>query len=243
MNAPRTPEASSEALLRVENLQAYYGKSHVLHGVDLTVGVGEIVSLLGRNGVGRSTTAKAIMGLVDATGTMEFKSHDLTRLKTYEIAHLGVGYVPENRDIFPTLTVEENLRLGIKRGRAARWSTADVYRLFPRLRERARTLAGVLSGGEQQMLTLARTMMGDPELVIIDEPTEGLAPMIVELVGSFLRELRDRGVSILLIEQKLTIAMQISQRVYVMGHGHMVFHGSPAELRANRVIRQEWLEV
>jgi branched-chain amino acid transport system ATP-binding protein len=234
---------SAEPLLRVENLQAYYGKSHVLHGVDLTVGSGEIVSLLGRNGVGRSTTAKAIMGLVDATGTIEFRSHDLSRLKTFEIAHLGIGYVPENRDIFPTLTVDENLRLGVKRERTSGWSYADVYRLFPRLRERARTQAGVLSGGEQQMLTLARTMMGDPQLVIIDEPTEGLAPMLVELVSKFLRELRERGVSILLIEQKLTIAMQISQRVYVMGHGHMVFHGTPDDLKANKLIRQEWLEV
>jgi branched-chain amino acid transport system ATP-binding protein len=234
---------SAAPLLRVEHLQAYYGKSHVLHGVDLEVGSGEIVSLLGRNGVGRSTTAKAIMGLVEATGRVRFKSHDLMRLETFQIARLGIGYVPENRDIFPTLTVEENLKLGIQRRRRSGWTYAEMYRLFPRLQERARTPAGVLSGGEQQMLTLARTMMGGPELVIIDEPTEGLAPMIVELVGNFLRELRDRGVSILLIEQKLTIAMQISQRVYVMGHGHMVFHGSPDELRANKLIRQEWLEV
>ncbi len=230
-------------LLHVENLQAYYGKSHVLHGVDLSVGRGEIVSLLGRNGVGRSTTAKAIMGLVETSGTIEFNSRDLTRLATYEIARLGIGYVPESRDIFPTLTVEENLKLGIQRGRRNSWSYADVWRLFPRLQERARTPAGVLSGGEQQMLTLARTMMGEPELVIIDEPTEGLAPMVVELVGRFLLELRDRGLSILLIEQKLTIAMQISQRVYVMGHGHMVFRGTPDELRSNTLVRQEWLEV
>ena len=236
-------DMTGEPLLRVENLQAYYGKSHVLHGVDLTVGRGEIVSLLGRNGVGRSTTAKAIMGLVDATGTVEFGTHDLLRLETYRIARLGVGYVPENRDIFPTLTVHENLKLGIQRNGRNTWSYDDVYALFPRLKERARVEAGVLSGGEQQMLTLARTMMGGPELVIIDEPTEGLAPMVVELVGRFLRELRERGVSILLIEQKLTIAMQISQRVYVMGHGHMVFHGTPDELRSNRLIRQEWLEV
>ena len=234
---------SGVTMLRVENLQAYYGKSHVLHGVDLEVGHGEIVSLLGRNGVGRSTTAKAIMGLVDATGTIEYGPHDLTRLKTFEIAHLGIGYVPESRDVFPTLTVEENLKLGVKRGAAAKWSYADVYRLFPRLLERVRTQAGVLSGGEQQMLTLARTMMGGPDFVIIDEPTEGLAPMVVELVGKFLLELRSRGVSILLIEQKLAIAMQISQRVYVMGHGHMVFHGTPEELKANKLIRQEWLEV
>ena len=230
-------------MLRVANLQAYYGKSHVLHGVDLSVERGEIVSLLGRNGVGRSTTAKAIMGLVDCTGSVEFNGHDLTDKKAYQIAHLGLGYVPENRDIFPTLTVEENLRLGIKGRRAGRRTFDEMYRLFPRLRERAHNEAGVLSGGEQQMLTLARTMMGDPELVIIDEPTEGLAPMIVKMVAEFLQHLKDRGISVLLIEQKLTIALQISQRVYVMGHGHMVFEGTPADLKANQLIRQEWLEV
>lgn len=233
----------TQSLLRVENLQAWYGKSHVLHGVDLSVGRGEIVSLLGRNGVGRSTTARAIMGLVDATGTIRFDAHELAGRPTHEIAQLGVGYVPESRDIFPTLTVEENLRLGERRGRRGNWSYSDVWRLFPRLRERARTPAGVLSGGEQQMLTLARTMMGDPELVIIDEPTEGLAPMVVELVGRFLLELRDRGLAILLIEQKLTIALRVSQRIYVMGHGHMVFEGTPAQLKANTPVRQEWLEV
>lgn len=230
-------------MLSVEHLQAYYGKSQILYGVDLRVEQGEIVSLLGRNGVGRSTTAKAIMGLVERTGRIVFKGKDLTRLKTYEIAQLGVGYVPESRDIFPTLTVEENLRLGLKGRRPGRWSYEDMYALFPRLRERQRTQAGVLSGGEQQMLTLARTMMGDPELVIIDEPTEGLAPMVVEMVANFLRALRDRGTSVLLIEQKLAIALQISQRVYVMGHGHMVFEGSPEDLKRNKLIRQEWLEV
>jgi branched-chain amino acid transport system ATP-binding protein len=215
----------------------------VLHGVDLNVEQGEIVSLLGRNGVGRSTTAKAIMGMVDFTGQIDFNGDDLTRLKTYEIAHRGIGYVPESRDIFPTLTVEENLTLGLKGRKAGRWTYDDMYRLFPRLRERARVQAGVLSGGEQQMLTLARTMMGDPDLVIIDEPTEGLAPMIVELVANFLRELKERGISILLVEQKLTIALQISQRVYVMGHGRVVFEGSPGELKQNKLVRQEWLEV
>ena len=230
-------------MLNVEHLQAWYGKSHVLHGVDLTVGTGEIVSLLGRNGVGRSTTAKAIMGLVDCTGRVDFKGAELVGRKAFEIAHLGLGYVPENRDIFGTLTVEENLILGKKTRKSGRWSFDDMYQLFPRLRERAKTQAGVLSGGEQQMLTLARTMMGDPELVIIDEPTEGLAPKIVELVGEFLRTLKERGISVLLIEQKLAIAMAISQRVYVMGHGHMVFEGTPEALRANKLIRQEWLEV
>jgi len=230
-------------MLRIENLQAFYGKSQVLHGVDLTIADGEIVSLLGRNGVGRSTTAKAIMGLVDCTGTVEFEGHDLTKRKTFEIAHLGVGYVPENRDIFPSLTVDENLRLGNKGRGQSCWTSDRMYQLFPALGERARTEAGVLSGGEQQMLTLARTMMGDPKLVIIDEPTEGLAPKIVRLVAQFLQQLKEHGVSVLLIEQKLTIALEISHRVYVMGHGHMVFEGSPDDLQANKLIRQEWLEV
>lgn len=230
-------------MLDVANLQAYYGKSHVLHGVDLNVGAGEIVCLLGRNGVGRSTTAKAIMGLVDCTGRVLFKGRDLMGRKTYEIAHAGIGYVPEDRQIFSNLTVHENLVLGLKGRHPGRWQFDDMYRLFPRLLERRDTQAGVLSGGEQQMLTLARTMMGDPDLVIIDEPTEGLAPKIVALVGEFLLELKQRGISVLLIEQKLTIAMEVSQRAYVMGHGHMVFEGTPQDLRANKLIRQEWLEV
>jgi branched-chain amino acid transport system ATP-binding protein len=233
----------SAPLLDVANLQAYYGKSHVLHGVDLTVAEGEIVCLLGRNGVGRSTTAKAIMGLVDCTGRVCFKGRDLMGEKAFRIARAGIGYVPEDRQVFPTLTVYENLLLGLKGKAPGRWGFDDMYALFPRLRERRDTQAGVLSGGEQQMLTLARTMMGDPDLVIIDEPTEGLAPLIVALVADFLRTLRTRGTSVLLIEQKLTIALEVSQRAYVMGHGHMVFEGTPEALRANKVIRQEWLEV
>ena len=233
----------SAPLLHVANLQAYYGKSHVLHGVDLTVGEGEVVCLLGRNGVGRSTTAKAIMGLVDCTGTVRFKGRDLMGEKAFRIARSGIGYVPEDRQVFPTLTVYENLLLGLKGKSPGRWRFEDMYALFPRLQERRDTQAGVLSGGEQQMLTLARTMMGDPDLVIIDEPTEGLAPLIVALVADFLRTLRTRGTSVLLIEQKLTIALEVSQRAYVMGHGHMVFEGTPEALRANKVIRQEWLEV
>jgi branched-chain amino acid transport system ATP-binding protein len=230
-------------VLTVANLQAWYGKSHVLHGVDLVVGEGEIVCLLGRNGVGRSTTAKAIMGMVDATGSVTFCGQQLVGKKTYQINHAGIGYVPESRDIFPSLTVHENLVLGLKGGRPGGRQFDDMYALFPRLRERQHTQAGVLSGGEQQMLTLARTMMGDPKLVIIDEPTEGLAPKIVELVAQFLRALKERGISVLLIEQKLTIALEVSQRAYVMGHGHMVFEGTPEQLRGNRLIRQEWLEV
>ncbi|MFM7697838.1 MAG: ABC transporter ATP-binding protein, partial [Limnohabitans sp.] len=222
----------------------WYGKSHVLHGVDLSVAQGEIVSLLGRNGVGRSTTAKAIMGLVDCQGTMTFHGQSLVHRKPFDIAHMGIGYVPENRDIFPKLTVHQNLLLGLKsKVPTGRWQFDDMYQLFPRLRERQHTEAGVLSGGEQQMLTLCRTLMGDPELIIIDEPTEGLAPKIVEQVGVFLQELRHRGVSVLLIEQKLTIAMQISDRALVMGHGSMVFDGTPAQLKEDAAVRKEWLEV
>ena len=231
-------------MLRVDNLHAYYGKSHVLHGVNFDVRAGEIVALLGRNGSGRSTTAKAIMGLVECQGTIDWNGKAIQGKKAYEIAHLGLGYVPENRDIFPKLTVHQNLQLGQKgSGKGARWSFDDMYAMFPRLKEREHTEAGVLSGGEQQMLTLCRTLMGDPDLIIIDEPTEGLAPKIVELVGQYLQELKRRGISVLLIEQKLTIAMNISDRALVMGHGSIVFEGTPEQLRANNYIRKEWLEV
>ncbi|OIP21782.1 MAG: ABC transporter ATP-binding protein [Comamonadaceae bacterium CG2_30_57_122] len=231
-------------MLNIDKLHAFYGKSHVLHGVSLRVGQGEIVALLGRNGSGRSTTAKAIMGLVDAQGSLRWKGQEIMGLKTYEIAHLGLGYVPESRDVFPKLTVEQNLMLGQKHGAtSARWSLDDMYTLFPRLKERQHTEAGVMSGGEQQMLTLCRTLMGDPDLVIIDEPTEGLAPKIVALVGQYLQTLKARGISVLLIEQKLTIAMDVSDRCYVMGHGSVVFEGTPDELRQNCYIRKEWLEV
>ena len=231
-------------MLKLHDIHAYYGKSHVLHGVSFNVGAGEIVALLGRNGSGRSTTAKAIMGLVHAEGGLHWKGQDILRRKAYEIAHFGIGYVPENRDIFPKLTVHQNLLLGQKgSGKGSRWSFDDMYGMFPRLKERQHTEAGVLSGGEQQMLTLCRTLMGDPDLIIIDEPTEGLAPKIVELVGQYLRTLKDKGISVLLIEQKLTIALEISQRCVVMGHGRVVFEGTPEELKANAGVRKEWLEV
>jgi branched-chain amino acid transport system ATP-binding protein len=231
-------------MLKLNHLHAFYGKSHVLHGVDFEVHPGEIVSLLGRNGSGRSTTVKAIMGLVDGAGTITWRDEQILGRKAFQIAHLGIGYVPENRDIFPELTVHQNLMLGQKRGKKQpRWSFDDMYRMFPRLKERQHTEAGVLSGGEQQMLTLCRTLMGDPDLIMIDEPTEGLAPKIVELVAQYLKELKNRGVSVLLVEQKLTIALEISERCYVMGHGRIVFEGTPADLRGNAYIRKEWLEV
>jgi branched-chain amino acid transport system ATP-binding protein len=231
-------------MLEVADLHAYYGKSHILQGVDLTVGEGEIVSILGRNGVGRSTTLKAIMGDVAPTGTIRFRGTAIAGRKPFEIARLGLGYVPEDRSIFPRLTVQQNLLLGVKSGKAsARWSYDDTYRLFPQLRERADTAAGVLSGGEQQMLTICRTLMGDPDLIMIDEPTEGLSPQMVERIGDLLQRIAERGISILLVEQRLTIALRISQRVYVMGRGRMVFEGSPAALTANEAVRREWLEV
>ena len=232
------------ALLQVSGLHAYYGKSHILHGVDLRVEEGEIVSLLGRNGSGRSTTVKAVMGLVRGEGSIRMRGDEILGARTFDIAYRGIGYVPENREIFPKLTVHENLQLGEKRGKKSpRWSFDDMYRLFPRLKERAQTEAGVLSGGEQQMLTLCRTLMGDPDIIMIDEPTEGLAPKIVELVAEYLNALKARGVSVLLVEQKLTIALRISQRCYVMGHGSIVFEGTPAALLADADIRREWLEV
>ena len=234
----------SESMLRVSNLHAYYGKSHVLQGVDLFVGQGEIVSLLGRNGVGRSTTVKTIMGQVEHTGDVNFKGQSLLGLESHDIARKGLGYVPENRDIFPTLTVRQNLLLGRKPGqKESRWSEGDMYDLFPRLKERLNAPAGVLSGGEQQMLTLCRTLMGNPDLIMIDEPTEGLAPKIVEQMATLFGENSSRGVSILLVEQKLTIALRISQRLYVMGHGRIVFEGTPADLQADETVRKEWLEV
>jgi branched-chain amino acid transport system ATP-binding protein len=231
-------------MLALHNVHAFYGKSHVLHGVNFHVEPGEIVALLGRNGSGRSTTVKTIMGLVDGTGSVKWRDEELLGRKAFEIAHAGIGYVPENRDIFPKLTVHQNLMLGEKGAKAkSRWSFDDMYALFPRLKERQHTEAGVLSGGEQQMLTLCRTLMGDPALIMIDEPTEGLAPKIVELVAEYLRELKRRGIGVLLVEQKLTIALEVADRCLVMGHGQIVFTGTPAELRSDANVRREWLEV
>jgi branched-chain amino acid transport system ATP-binding protein len=233
-------------MLEVTDLHAYYGKSHILQGVSLRVGAGEIVSILGRNGVGRSTTLKAIMGDVKPTGSIMFKGQEIAGLAAYRIAHLGLGYVPEDRSIFPSLTVAQNLELGVKRtrGRAEpRWNVEETVKLFPVLGERANTPAGVLSGGEQQMLTICRTLMGDPDLIMIDEPTEGLSPQMVERIAGLLKAIAAKKIAILLVEQRLTIALAISHRLYVMGHGQMMFEGTPAELAARADVRKEWLEV
>jgi len=231
-------------MLEVNDLHAWYGKSHVLHGVSFRVEPGEIVALLGRNGVGRSTSIKAIMGLVSARGSVRFRNQEILGLKAHEVARRGLGYVPEDRAIFPDLTVRQNLALGVKgRKESRRWKMEDVFALFPHLKERADVPGGVLSGGEQQMLTLCRTLMGDPDLLMFDEPTEGLAPKAIAQVSAFLSEMKKRAISVLLVEQKLTISLQISQRLYVMGHGRMVFEGTPDELRDNESVRKEWLEV
>jgi branched-chain amino acid transport system ATP-binding protein len=231
-------------MLDVVDLHAYYGKSHILQGVTFHVGAGEIVSLLGRNGAGRSTAVKTVMGQVAPVGVIRFRGERIDGLLPHEIARRGLGYVPEDREIFPTLTVRENLRLGRQSGRPrGRWSEDDVFALFPMLRARIETPGGVLSGGEQQMLTICRTLMGDPDLIMVDEPTEGLAPMLVEIVRKLLETIAARGVAILLIEQKLTIALAISHRLYVMGQGRIVFEGTATELRAADAVRREWLEV
>ena len=233
-------------MLEVTDLNAYYGKSHILRGVNLKIENGEIVSLLGRNGVGRSTTCKAIMGEVEPIGSVKFNGTELAGKKAFEIANAGLGYVPENRDIFPGLTTRQNLELGTKSRQdmsKSRWSIDDMFNLFENLKNRADVEASFLSGGEQQMLTMCRTLMGDPEVIMIDEPTEGLSPQMTTRVADLLNEISGRGVSILLVEQKLSIAMKISHRVYVMGHGQIVFEGTPKELEKRDDIRKEWLEV
>ncbi|PJE30759.1 ABC transporter ATP-binding protein [Pseudooceanicola marinus] len=231
-------------MLQLTDLHAYYGKSHVLNGVNLEIMPGEVIALLGRNGVGRSTTAKAIMGEVVPVGSVRFKGQEIGGMANHRIARLGLGYVPESRDIFPTMTVRQNLMLGIKNmRRPGKWTIDQMLEMFPNLGRRADNAAGVLSGGEKQMLTMCRTLMGDPELIIIDEPTEGLAPLIVQQVGEMIAEIAKAGVSILLVEQKLSIALKIADRVYVMGHGEIVYGGTPADFATREDIRKEWLEV
>lgn len=233
-------------LLEIDNLHAFYDKSHILHGVSLGIGSGEIVSLLGRNGSGRSTTLKTIMGLVEPReGHVRLEGQDLAGSRAYRIARAGIAYVPEEREIFANITVDENMRIGMQPPRKGvpHWNTEQMYNYFPQLKERKNTAAGMLSGGEQQMLTMCRSLLGNPRVILIDEPTEGLAPKIVEVVTEVIRDICKQGVSVLLVEQKLTIAMRVSQRVYVMGHGQIVFEGTPESLRNAPEVRREWLEV
>ena len=237
----------AEALLAVSRLTAAYGPTQVLFGVSLDLAAGETVTVVGRNGAGRSTLVKAIAGRVGRRGSVKIAGMETATLPAFRVARAGVGYVPENREIFAELTVEENLILGEpsgqRSGSAFDWSVARSYELFPRLGERAKAPAGVLSGGEQQMLAFARALMGCPQLLLVDEPTEGLSPIMVRLIADTLVKLRDAGLSILLVEQKLDIALDIAARAYVLGHGEIVFSGSPEELRANAAVRRAWIEV
>ena len=238
--------AESGTLLSVDGLHAHYGKSHILHGVSFRVARNEVISLLGRNGSGRSTTMKAIMGLVPpSAGSIRLQDRELAGARPYAICRAGVAFVPEERETFANLTVEENLRMGEQSAvhGAYRWSTEQMFDYFPRLKERRNTKAGSLSGGEQQMLTICRSLLGNPLVILIDEPTEGLAPKIVAQVGECIRDMHAKGVSVVLVEQKLAIALKVSTRVCVMGHGRIVYEGTPQELAANEKLLAEWLAV
>jgi branched-chain amino acid transport system ATP-binding protein len=234
------------ALLQLDNVHAHYGKSHILHGVSFDVGANEVVSLLGRNGSGRSTTMKAIMGLVPPTGgQIRLGGRDITGARPYAICRAGVAYVPEEREVFANLTVDENLRMGEQRAAVGvtRWTVQDMFTYFPRLQERRNTKAGSLSGGEQQMLTICRSLLGNPQVILVDEPTEGLAPKIVAAVGECIRDMHRKGVSVVLVEQKLAIALKVSTRVCVMGHGQIVFEGTPQQLVSDEQLLADWLAV
>ncbi|MGA2517849.1 MAG: ABC transporter ATP-binding protein [Thermodesulfobacteriota bacterium] len=234
-------------LLELKELHTYYEESHILQGVSLNVDRGEIVCLLGRNGVGKSTTLKSIIGLVEPrSGQVVFKGRDIVGMPPYTIAKLGVGYVPEERRIFPTLTVRENLLMGIKPGQEGngdRWTVEKVYKYFPALQARDKQKGGHLSGGEQQMLTIARTIMGNPEVLLIDEPTEGLAPLIVETVEEVIRDIHQHGTPILLVEQNMRVAVRLAGRIYVISKGTIVFQGTCEELNGAHEIREKYLEV
>ena len=231
-------------MLKITNLNSYYGKSHILQGLNLSVNEGEIVSLLGRNGVGRTTTIKSIMGMVKASGSIKFNDQEILGKQIHEISNLGLAYVSEHRDIFPDLTVLENLELGKKNVFSKNsWNLNELFDLFPNLKDRKDVPGGVLSGGEQQMLTISRSLLGNPRLIMIDEPTEGLSPQMVKNVEKLLMKISERNIAILLVEQKLSIAFNLSDRVYVMGHGIVVFNGTVEEVKDNKLIIKDWLEV
>ena len=237
-------------LLQVRDLNTYYGASHVLQGISLDVAKGELVALLGRNGMGKSTTLKTVMGLVKCrSGSVRLNDRDITGEAPYKVARAGIGYVPEERRIFPDLSVLDNLSLGIKGGRmpdpgdAKAWTIERIFRHFPKLKERQHQKGKSLSGGEQQMLAIGRSLMGNPELLLVDEPTEGLAPLMVKEVRNVLQEINQAGVSILLVEHNLNVALSLAHRVYLMGKAHIGFNGTVEELKDNRAVRERYLEV
>jgi len=237
-------------LLEVRDLNTYYGTSHALQGISLTVAQGELIALLGRNGMGKSTTLKSIMGLVKPrSGSVTFQERDITGYPPFKVARAGIGYVPEERRIFPNLSVVDNLLLGIKGGKAAdpndpkAWTVSRIYHHFPMLQKRAQQPGRFLSGGEQQMLTIGRSLMGNPGLLLVDEPTEGLSPLLVKEVRDILKEINNAGVSILLVEHNIKVAMSLADHVYLMGKAHIGFAGTTEELKGKPQVREKYLEV
>jgi branched-chain amino acid transport system ATP-binding protein len=233
-------------ILSVRDVHAHYGKSHVLHGVSFDVAEGEMVAMLGRNGSGRSTAMKAIMGVLrPSSGTVTLRGQDVAGNSPHQISRSGIAYVPEERLVFDTLTVEENLMIGMAPPRPSHkvWTIEQMFDYFPRLRERHNVKAGSISGGEQQMLTLCRSLMGNPDVILIDEPTEGLAPKIVEHLADVMQDINRQGVTAILVEQKMTIALRLCQRCMIMGHGQIMFDGTPQQLNDAPQVRREWLEV
>jgi branched-chain amino acid transport system ATP-binding protein len=235
-------------MLELNKINTFYDKSHILHDISMEIREGEVVGILGRNGVGKSTTLKSIIGIAPPkSGSIRFRNKEMVGLSPHEIARLGIGYVPENRRIFPTLTVRENLLMGMKRGKKPTqdkgWTIERIYDLFPALKERDSLKGGYLSGGEQQMLTIGRTLMGDPQLILLDEPTEGLAPQVVEAVANVIREIHQSGVLVLLVEQSMEVVTDLADTIFIMSKGEIVFTGTPDELKAKPEVSERYLEV
>jgi branched-chain amino acid transport system ATP-binding protein len=234
----------STPVLELRDVQAYYGESHVLRGVSLSVGEGEVVGLLGRNGAGKTTTLLSIMGYVQARqGDIRFRSEQLRGLRPYLIARRGIGFVPQERRIFPSLTVRENLTVGQRRNGQGRWSLDEVLEIFPNLRARQKHLGCHLSGGEQQMLAIARALLVDPSLLLLDEPSEGLAPLIVEKIVQVLHQVKNKGLPILLVEQNLATALKLADRHYILSKGQICYAGTSRELEADGAAKKEFLGV
>jgi branched-chain amino acid transport system ATP-binding protein len=232
--------------LQVQDIHTYYGLSHILFGVSFEMNAGECVCLMGRNGAGKTTTFRSIIGLTSPrSGTILFKGQPINKLPPFKIAHFGIGFVPEERAIFPTLTVWENLDVARKLGAdgKSKWTLERVFDFFPRLAERRNQLGGTLSGGEQQMLTIARTLMGNPELLLLDEPSEGLAPLIVEAIGRLVAQIKQEGITVLLAEQNTYFALDLSDRVYIIDDGQIQYSGTAKEVRENRDIIRKYMGV